>query len=306
MEPATAESAWEQIAPFLDAAMAQLGDKDRDALALRFFDQKPLKEVGLILGIDEDTARKRVSRAVDKLRQIFLKRGMTLSALTIMGVLATNAVQAGPAAIVGSVAAAGFLNGTVSSSALINTTIKMMAWANLKSSVLTASLSLLLTVTVTVTVAAFQLFGQINAATIPGGRLRLPIGTNIPAIAMGSAHGVILASDGSLWTWGQNLRGWPVLGLGEINTQRFLRRIGNENDWVDVASSPTHVMAVKSDGTLWGWGANSESELGDGTDSPRKKPVPSEPGNDWKQVAAGGTHTLALTRSGTLWAWGNN
>ncbi|MDB6033278.1 MAG: regulator of chromosome condensation [Verrucomicrobiales bacterium] len=306
MEPAASESAWEQIAPFLDAAMAQLGDKDRDALALRFFDQKPLKEVGLILGIDEDTARKRVSRAVDKLRQIFLKRGVTLSALTIMGVLATNAVQAAPAAIVGSVAAAGFLNATVSSSALIKTTVKMMAWANFKCLVLTASLSLLLTITVTATVAAFQLFGQTSAATIPGGRLRLPIGTNTPAIAMGSAHGVILASDGSLWTWGQNLRGWPVLGLGEINTQRFLRRIGNENDWVDVASSPTHVMAVKSDGTLWGWGANSEYELGDGTDSPRKQPVPSEPGNDWKQVAAGGTHTLALTRSGTLWAWGNN
>ena len=62
---------WQQISPLLDEALAQLGEKDRQAVLLRFFENKSLAEVGNRLGTGEDTARKRVSRALEKLRRYF-------------------------------------------------------------------------------------------------------------------------------------------------------------------------------------------------------------------------------------------
>ena len=67
---------WPQIAPLLDAAMAGLGEKDRNAVVLRFFENKSLGEVGRALGASEDAAKMRVNRALDKLRKFFSKRGV--------------------------------------------------------------------------------------------------------------------------------------------------------------------------------------------------------------------------------------
>jgi alpha-tubulin suppressor-like RCC1 family protein len=137
---------------------------------------------------------------------------------------------------------------------------------------------------------------------------KLPLGTGAPAVAIGNNHGVILASDGSLWTWGETGLGWQVLGLGSnIRTQACLRRIGVETNWVNIAVGGSTTLALKSDGTIWAWGANHSGQLGDGTTVPeRASPVRSVAGNDWKQVATTGIHSLALKRDGTLWAWGNN
>jgi alpha-tubulin suppressor-like RCC1 family protein len=139
---------------------------------------------------------------------------------------------------------------------------------------------------------------------------RLPGGHVTPAVCKGGTHGIILAPDGSLWAWGENYDGWSVLGLGGITNQTSLHRVGNETDWASIAVSWHHNLAIKSDGTLWGWGENVYGQLGDGTsgrpNSQRTTPVASAPGNDWKQVAAGGSHSLALKKDGTLWGWGNN
>jgi len=137
---------------------------------------------------------------------------------------------------------------------------------------------------------------------------KLPTGSIRPAVAIGDNHGVILASDGSLWTWGKNGFGWQVLGLGtNVGTQACLRRIGNETNWVNVAVGGATTVALKSDGTIWAWGENLYGQLGDGTTvHSRATPVRSVPGDDWKQVATAGPHSLALKRDGTLWSWGNN
>jgi alpha-tubulin suppressor-like RCC1 family protein len=140
-----------------------------------------------------------------------------------------------------------------------------------------------------------------------GGRLKLPTGNVTPMIAYGYSRDVIiLASDGSLWSWGEERLGWPVLGLGNIHNTVSLRRIGNETDWVSVAVGDSQNMAIKSDGTLWAWGGNFSYQLGDGTKITRPTPVPSVPGNDWKQAAVGGQSSLAIKNDGTLWAWGAN
>ena len=133
---------------------------------------------------------------------------------------------------------------------------------------------------------------------------KLPTGTGRAAVAFGNNHGVILASDGSLWTWGETGDGWHVLGLGSnVRTQACLRRIGLETNWVNIAVGGSLTLALKSDGTIWAWGANYHGQLGDGSmASDQATPVRSVPGTDWKQVATSGVHTVALKRDGTLWS----
>jgi len=135
--------------------------------------------------------------------------------------------------------------------------------------------------------------------------LKLPKGPGRMAVVLGHSHGVILAGDGSLWVWGEQESGWPVLGLGKVETQRYSRRLGADTDWVDVAAGESHTLALKADGTIWAWGENHSWQLGDGTRKPRSTPIRSVPGNDWKQVATG-LHCLGLKKNGSLWAWGNN
>jgi len=138
------------------------------------------------------------------------------------------------------------------------------------------------------------------------GQLKLPGGRVPPQVSIGSSHGMILAPDGSIWTWGGEDSGWPVLGLGTTNFSAVLRRIGSETNWTCVSAGQDHNLALKSDGTIWAWGANYKSQLGDGTQTTRNSPVPSVPGNDWTQVVAGFVSSYALKKDGTLWAWGLN
>ncbi|MGO8701581.1 MAG: RNA polymerase sigma factor [Limisphaerales bacterium] len=87
---------WSAVRPILDDAMASLGDKDRNALLLRFFKNESLAAVGGALGIGEDAAQKRVSRALDKLRALLARRGITTSEAALAATLAANAVELTP------------------------------------------------------------------------------------------------------------------------------------------------------------------------------------------------------------------
>ena len=79
-EFAAPDRAWEKLEPVLDAAMVQLNEKDRNAILLRYFENKDFSSVGYALGTSEDAAQKRVSRALEKLRRLFSKRGIVLPA----------------------------------------------------------------------------------------------------------------------------------------------------------------------------------------------------------------------------------
>jgi alpha-tubulin suppressor-like RCC1 family protein len=137
------------------------------------------------------------------------------------------------------------------------------------------------------------------------GRSTLPVGSGAPAISLGERHGLILASDGSLWSWGSDFLGWPVLGLGNGQNQSLrLQRIGKETNWVLISAGASRSLALKSDGTLWTWGQSVQPRFA--RPMPINTPTLAAPGNDWKQAAAGGIHCLAVKRDGTLWAWGNN
>ncbi len=97
---------WEDVAPVLDGAVAQLGKADRQALVLRYFEQKSLRDVGQAMGLSEDAAKKRVSRAVYKLRGLMMKDKVTMPALALGLLLGNNAVQAAPTDLSAKVTAA--------------------------------------------------------------------------------------------------------------------------------------------------------------------------------------------------------
>ncbi len=94
-----------QVAPLLDEAIDELEEADRTAILLRFFEQQDFRAVGQALGSNEDAARMRVTRALEKLHTLLTHRGVTLSAAALGTALATEAVTAAPAGLAGSLAA---------------------------------------------------------------------------------------------------------------------------------------------------------------------------------------------------------
>jgi RNA polymerase sigma factor (sigma-70 family) len=149
----TEPNVWPQIAPFLDAAMAGLGEKDRNAIVLRFFENKSLCEVGSALGASEDAAKMRVNRALEKLRKFFAKRGVALTTAIIAGAVSANAVQAAPAGLtISAVAAAKGSAATASTLTLVKGALKLMAWAKAKTAIVIGAAAILATGTTAVVV----------------------------------------------------------------------------------------------------------------------------------------------------------
>jgi RNA polymerase sigma factor (sigma-70 family) len=124
------EADWAQIRPLLDQVLDDLSDEDRDAVILRFFEQRSLAEVGQALSANEDAVRKRVTRALEKLRADLVRRGITTTAATLSAAISVNAVHSAPvgmaAALSTSVIAASVTTATIA-------THTTMHWLNLKS-----------------------------------------------------------------------------------------------------------------------------------------------------------------------------
>ncbi|MGO8699435.1 MAG: RNA polymerase sigma factor [Limisphaerales bacterium] len=96
---------WEEIRPLLDEALTKLPSADRDALLLRFFEQRDFAAVGVALGASAEAARKRVDRALERLREYLVKRGITTTSAALGGALMAHAVETVPAGFVVSLAA---------------------------------------------------------------------------------------------------------------------------------------------------------------------------------------------------------
>ena len=146
---------WTHIAPLLDGAMEKLGQKDHDALVLRFFENKNFAEVGAALGASEDAAKMRVQRALEKLRKFFTKRGVSSTTAILAGAISANSVQAAPAALAKTVTAVAVAKGAVASTStltLIKGALKIMAWTKMKMAVVVGMGVLLAAGTTTITV----------------------------------------------------------------------------------------------------------------------------------------------------------
>ncbi|HWA11370.1 MAG TPA: TonB family protein [Opitutaceae bacterium] len=86
----------EKLRPVLDQVIGELNDGDRDAVMLRFFEGRPFAEVGRKLQLSEDAARMRVQRALDKLRALLVRRGVTSTTAALAGILAGQGGMAAP------------------------------------------------------------------------------------------------------------------------------------------------------------------------------------------------------------------
>jgi uncharacterized protein (TIGR03435 family) len=147
--------AWDQLAPLLDEAMFRLRKKDRDAVMLRFFKDKNIREVATALEVTEEAAQRRVLRAVEKLRKIFAKSGVTPSAAHIAGALSTNSVQAAPVGLAKTISVVALTKGAAaggSTLTLVKGALKLMAWTKVKTAVVIGAGILLAAGTATVVV----------------------------------------------------------------------------------------------------------------------------------------------------------
>jgi RNA polymerase sigma factor (sigma-70 family) len=96
----TDESAsWHELSPVLDKALDELDDGSREAILLRFFQEKPMREIGAAFGISEAAAKMRITRALDRLRDRLVRQGVVCSSVGLGALLDERAVQAAPSAV---------------------------------------------------------------------------------------------------------------------------------------------------------------------------------------------------------------
>ena len=134
---------WTQIEPILDEAMSALDETDRAAVLLRYFENKTLREVGQQLGTSDDAAQKRVSRAVEHLREFFAKRGLTVGASGLVIVISANAVQAAPVGLAVAISTTAALAGTALATTATVTAAKAIAMTALQKTVVAATVAVL-------------------------------------------------------------------------------------------------------------------------------------------------------------------
>ena len=130
-------------------------------------------------------------------------------------------------------------------------------------------------------------------------------GTNWKQVDCGDTCTAAIKTDGTLWIWGRN----DFIQLGNNDTgdrSTPVTTFAGGTNWKQVSCRGVHTSAIKTDGTLWGWGSPSAGRLGTNDVSPnRSTPVTTfAGGNNWKQLDAGFFHTAAIKTDGTLWTWG--
>jgi alpha-tubulin suppressor-like RCC1 family protein len=125
------------------------------------------------------------------------------------------------------------------------------------------------------------------------------------SISAGWQHVLAIKKDGSLWAWGFGL--WGQIGNGTSAFNNYLPlKIGTDTTWKSVTAGGFSSMALRKDGTRWGWGQNL-GELGNGSgNSFSNIPVKLENDTDWDFIFSGHTHFYGVKTNGSLLNWGVN
>ena len=150
------------------------------------------------------------------------------------------------------------------------------------------------------------------------GQLGSSVATNVPGqafsytnnwkqVSSGSAHCAAIKTDGTLWTWGYGSNGrlGNIIITGTISTP--VTTFAGGTNWKQVSAGGYHTAAIKTDGTLWTWGASNNGRLGNATagyDSISTPVTTFAGGTTWKQVSSGVNYCAAIKTDGTLWTWG--
>jgi RNA polymerase sigma factor (sigma-70 family) len=127
---------WDQLCPVVDEIMSELPEPDYDALVMRFFEDQDFVSVGRALGVSDDAAQKRVSRALDKMRDLLSQRGITMTAAALALLLSANAVRTAPVGLAAAISSAATLGGTTV--ATTATVIKALSMTTLQKTLIVA------------------------------------------------------------------------------------------------------------------------------------------------------------------------
>ena len=157
----------------------------------------------------------------------------------------------------------------------------------------------------------YQACGRLGNGNLTIGNVVSPVSvvggfTDWCQASAGHQHSLGVRTDGSAWAWGRGYRGQ----LGNNTTCTLdspVSVVGGFTDWCQVSAGYCHSLGLRTNGSLWAWGAGGFGQLGDATQCNRSSPVSVVGGfTDWCQVSAGNRHTVAVRQNGTAWAWGGN
>jgi alpha-tubulin suppressor-like RCC1 family protein len=119
-------------------------------------------------------------------------------------------------------------------------------------------------------------------------------------------HSAAIKLDGTLWTWGKGSSG----NLGNNDTKSVsspIQTLTSGNSWKNISTGCDFTSAIKTDGTLWGWGLNNFGSLANNSAINHSSPVQTvSAGTNWKVVSSGLYNTLGIKTDGTLWGWGDS
>lgn len=132
-------------------------------------------------------------------------------------------------------------------------------------------------------------------------------GTAWKTVALDGVFTLGIQADGTLWGWGAN--SGRQLGLSDtLLSGRIPLLVSAETNWSFIAAGEAHGLGVRTDGTLWAWGWNSDGQVGLGNSGNAGVAPPRQIGlaSDWKAAAGGEYHSIAIKTDGTLWSWGSH
>jgi RNA polymerase sigma factor (sigma-70 family) len=246
-EPVT--KAWQEIEPLLEDGMGRLGEKDRNAIVLRFFDGKSFQEIGAAVGSSENAAKKRVAHALEKLRKFFTKRGVHSTSAIIAGAISANSIQAAPVGLAKTISVVAMAKGAAASAStltLIKGALKIMAWTKMKTAIVIGVCVFLAAGTVTIQQVRKPKYNpnDFQATTYPTGSPEMmqyltnnyghPLNYTFPITA------VQLSSINGLLNQCMEVSGWRYLMDKEVaaGSVKFgCPKVYNGEEWVDAFES---------------------------------------------------------------------
>ena len=126
------------------------------------------------------------------------------------------------------------------------------------------------------------------------------------AISIGNNHSATIKDDHTLWSWGRDNHG-QLGDAGIMEKFQLVQENTVSTNWSSVSAGDDFTIALKSDGSMWGWGDNEYGEIGNSQHKEKRAPVQEDTNaTDWKEVSAGVNHSVAIKEDGTLWSWGDN
>ena len=152
-------------------------------------------------------------------------------------------------------------------------------------------------------------WGQGSYSQNPAGSSPIQIGslTNWSLVSCGNGCALAVKTDGTLWSWGYSSTGQHGIGVASASFSSPAQ-VGTLTNWSSVSAGQSHVLATKTDGTLWAWGQGSYGALGRNDNMSVSSPIQVGSGTNWVSCSASflSFHSTAVKNDGTLWSWGYN